>query len=1012
MKSFFKFGIATLFLSLGLCVSSFAKISPIYFKGISDCFNGGMEAYSPTYGAMYLETGFLSNLRFYGAYNVTEKDGQRIYIDDQSSNPHFRVIHLFFPSPTGTLATETTHAQNLGKLFKGEKGIEAIAELLHYSFKVRENKGDKEQKRRESKVDKNQKGKDDALEQEVLTKLVELLGTEKKQFEFLLKEIKKAVVAEKQYQNKDDERSSSVSIDMIGSFFPSYTIDHILLAFFCQHYNTGEDVITLLKKLPDIFVDHSKLPQLPQTWTSVTVAPIFNKLDHVSLDEFFILTNLNFISGGLPYQEGDPISNGNTYYVDPRTGKYVTDRLTFADCVETEIRHVFNLVTFDIESRTFKIPDALKNSPLDEFYQNQTPALSNAGDTMMRSLWNQVVAGLKNVVYCEAFPGQTQLSNNIDAGFLNFVHVLQEITKVPLPEYPKNQKLGDKTSWVSESLNTIFTFLNPTHQYTFEFLKAKEDENTSNDALKEDFGGDLKVTVLTSDDQILFSFILHIKLGQHGEVQKIMPSHSENDETVKNFMTSFQIRPKNTSEDILALSFPLSDNDVLSRLPLYCQLFRKPLNDNNAKIEFLKLLSDKVFVAGKQIIPFNKNHIPLYQTFLTRVLHTLSWNDRAVVNNVSPILFNLVQIDAFKEVLQNEVKAIALSPELRAMTTLDVSAQQPFPHLEELDLSGGKTTHTLVFSKSMKSLKKIDLEASPIQVIQGLENAPNLEVLNLNQAKNFRKISLTTPMPKLRIISLSGTLIQEIVGLEKASNLEKLILQSAKNLTKLSFSKPMYALKDIDAIDTAISKIQGLEEYVPNLESLSISFPTQFELSKPMKFLKVLYYDGGENTEIQEIQGLKENTPNLEELNIEHAKLKQLNLSNCIKSLKEIELINSEIQEIRGFEENAPNLSMITFYGIKCQEPINFLSMPILAKLFIKDSVFKGIHMLNNSGFPNLKNIAFVNNSLETFEIQGICLCYKRLITKAQPLLSETLFCTGAFQNLRHGFLVKFKKLA
>jgi hypothetical protein len=116
-----------------------AKISPIYFKDVTSCFKEGMSMYSPTYGAIMIESGLLSNLRLFGYYHEKfNDDGKRDYANDSTSDPHFNVIKMLFPSSAGQLTTESGADSNIGTLFKGENGIKAIATLLEFSHQQRQ----------------------------------------------------------------------------------------------------------------------------------------------------------------------------------------------------------------------------------------------------------------------------------------------------------------------------------------------------------------------------------------------------------------------------------------------------------------------------------------------------------------------------------------------------------------------------------------------------------------------------------------------------------------------------------------------------------------------------------------------------------------------------------------------------------------------------------------------------------------------------------------------------------
>jgi hypothetical protein len=259
------------------------------------------------------------------------------------------------------------------------------------------------------------------------------------------------------------------------SLFPPHSIDHILLAFFVMSYDTADDLAALLQHM-SFAVDFEKLTNRDKTpWTVDSLNAAFAtdaaaasssvKANSQSLDRVFISQNINFLTGVFPYKEKQPpISNGNCYYV--QASEDFAQSTTFADCVETSLRHIVNLITFDPINRRFNIPEHLKNTPLASFYESQTPELANGGETDLRSLWNKAAARQKNVVYNNKLPGEESESNNMTSGFVNILRALKSITQQAFTtEFSENASLDQKRQWIIKELEAVFKSLNPTHTY-------------------------------------------------------------------------------------------------------------------------------------------------------------------------------------------------------------------------------------------------------------------------------------------------------------------------------------------------------------------------------------------------------------------------------------------------------------------------------------------------------------------------------------------------------------------
>ena len=217
-----------------------------------------------------------------------------------------------------------------------------------------------------------------------------------------------------------------------------YTAENVLLAYFVKKFDTKEEVSEFYRALPEqIKLSGDKTSEV----TREDVLSEVKKL-HDMLEKAMPKSNI-------PY-DSNLLSNGRAIQtVVGEDGQCCFDKTDgFADCVDTSIRHLVNLMTYNANDEKFHLPGStcdITNQDLDEllnayrpknkikhksvkerlhmYYLYQTQQLANNGDKLTRSLWNHVVSnisskdeGMYDVVYMKK-------KNELSAGLVNVLKI-------------------------------------------------------------------------------------------------------------------------------------------------------------------------------------------------------------------------------------------------------------------------------------------------------------------------------------------------------------------------------------------------------------------------------------------------------------------------------------------------------------------------------------------------------------------------------------------------------------
>ncbi len=913
--------LAIIYCLISLTTDAFARVVPIAFKGITQHFRPGCEMYSPTVGRITLETGLIYNMRFYGPFKSSYKPistgSRREYIKDNSKDPLWSLLKHLFPSPSGTLSVETGAGDNFGRhVFEPN----TVALLLAYAYQVRkqyhgdeknkvvrsvedtegreEGEGEKEpallSKRKQTipykdferyvnegvmkaeggqeniGISKNARGRHITLSKEQWD-----IHLRESFFERLINEYKDLIFKTLKLYNGEASHKTNIRklkntiqgiLQLIKkaiseekeSFYPSYTTEQVILAFFCEKFNTQGDIWQLLQELkalaPDMIKD-GEISEEDNLLSSKDIVEIAQK-DKWDLDDFYAMANRDLFARIVPYKNGEkPLSNANAHVYDRRNNEKIAS--DYPDCVEMMIRHMSNLITFDPSISNFNLSKLVEYVKRTEptnpyfgnfvnFYATQSPINANSGEPERRFLWGTVVGDLNvdhqsdrheiPIRYVQQMPHTPHYE--LRSGFINLVNVLRKLFSLQLENTPvqgleEHQKdkgydlyeasFEQQKILVKEYLTSYFNAVNPDRYYEIKeetsLFKGKYGESP-------DIYGDLRVVVYSliegcfdpgidkeeCKDEELFSFTLSVVEG-HSEINTISYKQLGAGQSYKGELERrlSAVTPGNPIYNILELFSVSQSGDENPQVhPLY-YLFSTLIQDNVSRIKALNRILTWRIQNGTSLV--------FYENALVHLLENISWRDDQTLRLVTPLLLRMQPY--YPKILQEGVRGIHIPNSISQKDLGNVL--EYFPYLEHLKILNARKINYLAFSK-MPLLKTLVISGTSLKKITGLNHLGQLTMMNLHQNKKLESIGdlddeLFPDMPNLTWLNLAETNLSEINGIEKFTGLEFLNLSEIPHLKSVSFKKLMPRLKELFISNSDIVELNGLE-YLEAVEDL------------------------------------------------------------------------------------------------------------------------------------------------------------------------------------------------
>lgn len=507
---------------------------------------------------------------------------ERDYANDNSEDPLWNLIKLLFPSNGGDVSPEAATLDNFGNVVTSPESVALLLQFAHQVRNNRANTGraivdeerkislmEKKEKREERKslpfkafesrrlnlTEAQKKFHEDHPDEEITLELDQIKFLEE---QLKKKEANKSKTAKKNVREElppseklKEEIYKTLSVDFgkhnirlrnaIGmiinaiidsiiqeegfqekksSFYPKYTTEQVILAFFCEKFNTQKDIFDFLRALSaldaahEIMIPDSVFPTSEEiakgdTLLKETDLPSIANKKNPNLDDFYGLANADIFTRITPYKPGrSPLSNGKTNAfdrsVDGGKGREITNA-TFPDCVEITARHICNLLLYNVDEKDFDLTEIKKYmekskkdyfANFEKFYDMQRINLANSGSLNIRSLWNHVVGDLNafdtnpaKIFYIKTNSDNKDKFFEMDSGFINFVNIFRKIFDVKLGEGSNQTEedtkklealnldtatLDQKKKWIEAYLIAIFKALNPKYTYELQEIKLNE----------------------------------------------------------------------------------------------------------------------------------------------------------------------------------------------------------------------------------------------------------------------------------------------------------------------------------------------------------------------------------------------------------------------------------------------------------------------------------------------------------------------------------------------------------
>jgi hypothetical protein len=640
--------------------------------------------------------------------------------------------------------------------------------------------------------------------------------------------------------------------------YPLYTTEQVILAFFSEKFNSQIDIwnllinlqenkgVSVIKDSSDPKESNSGLKDLLENSNKEKFEGIKREKKHFShfdemiensekstylqpldlrkmaeeqsydMDTIYALLNADFFDSVTPYKMGESLlSNGLTQSYDRVKDKIIGG--TFPDCVETLLRHLVNLLTFDPSAKQFNLNpiweemeklgingNHLQNndplSKLKEFFENKGRDQANAGGLEIRSGWNKVVGDLNNTptYHFNNIPNhqkhkviyKTGSTNEIKAGLINIMTVLQKVfwfvdLKLDDIVNPSTRRIAIQTA-----LESLFRVFNPDRQ-------CEVDIRLENMGNKESVGS-INIKVSSKHEGDLFSFAMFAKEG-HAEIRefKILKQGEGRDYTnqIRQYMTegSHSVN-NNTSEASIWLLVPPKDEkhnegSILRRKkvkekinPAYSNLwynfFRQLIESNEQKYLVLDQLMKRDTSSKSMSETFPQ--FPIMDHLLENIIWEAGDNNEKIYSLINYLLEEKI-LSKFVNLRKVVIDLTANLPQEERRNTLELSTLLHLP----------PKTSELILKYMPEQFSSLPHQLKTFLLDKETPMPENLKSLTL--AGNISEVILISPlMPILKKLTLLGNI--KTVSLDNLNKLEWLDLEGMKDLQELSLVR-LVALK-------------------------------------------------------------------------------------------------------------------------------------------------------------------------------------------------------------------------
>lgn len=443
-------------------------------------------------------------------------------------------------------------------------------------------------------------------------------------------------------------------------FYPEYSPEQIISAFFCYKFSSRDDVITLLNHLNKLGLIGANTLVATDLLTPEQLPAIALKPDYI-FDDILALATADIWTMPTPYRVGAAIlSNGSTQQYDRKGQRFFGE--DFADCVEISIRHLINcllynpkLGQFDFSGISAYRQNLTTLSPeqtaafqaFQIFYQQQGVDLANDGSRAMRSQWNTVVGDLNGANESTATAIRYRRDNNeLDAGFINLTRVFNRVLGITFDVEPAaDAALADKKKWLENSFDKIFASLNPHKGYSLglDMDKVVADQR--------EISGIVTLTIYDQDATMLYAFDFRSDPDRHGQLQNYRVNDKFKAGSYNNHLLDSKVAAIGAENAIWLLAKEKVVRQTKEQTaPVFYQLFGQGLADNNAKIAFLNNIGEGI----ETLIPFLQSQE--FKTMLKNTITNINFEDEETIRNTSPVLLRLLTREELAETITAVLK--------------------------------------------------------------------------------------------------------------------------------------------------------------------------------------------------------------------------------------------------------------------------------------------------------------------------------------------------------------------
>ncbi|CAO4836253.1 MAG: hypothetical protein CNLJKLNK_00531 [Holosporales bacterium] len=880
-----------LFLCVGFLNFLDAQIPAVAFKEVTKYFKD--PHYSPLMGRVALDSGYIYNLRHFGLFTPAvgeNPDGteRRLYDSDTPNDDMMKLLITLFPSSAGPLASESMAVSNFGKNAK----IEDVAKMLQFTKAVRKELDRKINLQRNPsetsgrinalfrefqslgflrdlilnsiRLEYNPTGKEFASRTKILDNIKKLKGKKRPENGEDRRQMQDAIFTQSENEREIQRQENHI--------YPLYTTEQIILAFFVHKFNNKEDIYTLMKILGDDFVTPFRESEI---WN---LGDISSYGDTTDMDYIFIATHHD-LNAPIPFKKGNnPISNGICPKIAIVNGKKTITPDMFADCHETAIRQLFSIGFYDARTKTFKIPERIRNNDLRNFFIEQPPHKANDGSSEMRGKWNLVISGLPGIRYRQGM-------NEIDGGYINMIKAMRAILNIKNDHLPKNKED------VIAAIQDIFMAMNPD-------LKNIRIDIPNFSSRSADCDGDATITITNAYDQT-FSFVLR-QISGHVDIQNptwndtniLLPELIEREDPILSLVDRRDI--KTGIHQLLAMHEFADERQRIDRvkdfsqiesnikqqyIPVIERMMDLKVDDNenmrNAKEAITPLIQkgfmlkigadlalsfsddnffNMCFEKGKDIVikQFKeKGMIYLTQNKLSKIKEALPdyqvYLQDIKVHNAFDVL-DLRQATALKTInIQGIINTLNLPTSFKNMREIKILLFKNVS-ISELDLSTAtklKTVELKGINQEKINITKLTLPDSNVLksiILEGVEittadlsKTTNLESISAYSDSQIYNFILPNDLKNIETLDLSGKINIQEIDLSKAINLKMLSIGGYTKVDKLILPDDLEKLEtftfrsqstiDIPTID--LSGARNLKNFsIDNLNIGMLRLPT------------------------------------------------------------------------------------------------------------------------------------------------------------------------------------------